>query len=392
MDVILDSNVYVSDYRMESISFKNLFDYLKRTGCSLILLRIVREEVVAHFRRDLKKRPKEAAEAWKTYRPLHFPERLPEFTQPDIKGQAKLMREKLMQPSEVVKITYYADTTRIPVDDIFIRGIHRIPPANGDGEELRDVIVWLSALDYAKTNKREVAFISDDSGFWASDGVRPEIQQDIKDRDVRVQLYRTIDRFVEENSPLAKPADEKWAYDIFPEFHNDVLAAAERAIRLRRFYGNATSLSLKAVHFKEGKPYELASEVQVAELLFTLDIQFETRTVSNMVPLAALRGPLELSGFTSQQLWMNWSKPSISLAQSVGVSGITNPGLFGWLEPLGTGQVVHPRVIEAQYMLVGTIRASARLVKGQISEKEVTELQIERIDQIETKSTEPDKK
>jgi hypothetical protein len=43
MDVILDSNAYPSDIRMESIKFKNLFDYLRRTQSSLVLPRLVRE-------------------------------------------------------------------------------------------------------------------------------------------------------------------------------------------------------------------------------------------------------------------------------------------------------------------------------------------------------------
>ena len=171
MNVILDSNVYVSDYRMENISFKNLFDYLKRTGDTLVLLRIVREEVVAHFARDLKKRGKEVAEAWRGYRALHFPDKFPEFTKPDIANQKKLLRDRLMKPSDAIVVTYHADTTRISIDDVFIRGIHRIPPANGNGEELRDVIVWLSTLDYAKTSNSSVAFITDDSGFWVNDDV-----------------------------------------------------------------------------------------------------------------------------------------------------------------------------------------------------------------------------
>jgi hypothetical protein len=37
MDIILDSNVYLSDIRMESIRFKNLFDYLRRTRSLLVI-------------------------------------------------------------------------------------------------------------------------------------------------------------------------------------------------------------------------------------------------------------------------------------------------------------------------------------------------------------------
>jgi hypothetical protein len=50
MDVILDSNVYLSDARMESIRFKNLFDYLRRPKSSLVLPMLVVEESIGKYR------------------------------------------------------------------------------------------------------------------------------------------------------------------------------------------------------------------------------------------------------------------------------------------------------------------------------------------------------
>src|SRR6266566_8913458 len=171
MDVVLDSNAYVSNYRMENISFKNLFDYLEKTGSSLVLLRIVEEEVVAKFGRALKKRSKEAAEAWREYRPLHFPEQLPAFVKPDIEDQKEQLRAKLINPAAGVKLVHVADSSNMSIADVYMRGVLRMRPARDDGEELRDVIVWLGALDYANKSKRDVAFISDDSGFWLGDAV-----------------------------------------------------------------------------------------------------------------------------------------------------------------------------------------------------------------------------
>lgn len=63
MDVVLDSNIYLSDIRMESIKFKNLFDYLRRTKSTLVLPRLVREETVGKYRYKLDNQSRKAASA-----------------------------------------------------------------------------------------------------------------------------------------------------------------------------------------------------------------------------------------------------------------------------------------------------------------------------------------
>jgi len=383
MHVILDSNVYISDYRMESISFKNLFDYLRRTGDALVLFRIVREEVVAHFTIDLKRRANEAEKAWKAYRHLHFPNKLAKFTEPNIAVQKKLLRDRLMKPSDAFRVVYENDTSRISVDDVFVRGIHRIPPASADGEELRDVILWLSALDYGKSTKHELAFITADSGFWSNnDEVLPEIQEDIKRAEVAIRLYRNIDRFVEENSPDVKAADEDLAMKLFPEFSGAVIAAAESAIRSgRAFLGLASSLTLESVQFKEGTLFDVAPDVQVAELLFTVHIQFHSQTVTNpvfMPNLAAEINPNLFSGLSFSNLPLQ-NRPYESLVSGLG--GLA--GAANWIGTSWGSSQIHPTTVDAQYLMIGTVRAFARLLKGELSEKEVTEFTIEKIDRAE---------
>jgi hypothetical protein len=54
---------------------------------------------------------------------------------------------------------YVPEITGTFVQEVFMRGIHRIRPASDDGEELRDVILWLWVLEYANTIS-PVTFIS----------------------------------------------------------------------------------------------------------------------------------------------------------------------------------------------------------------------------------------
>src|SRR5438552_19049432 len=46
MDIILDSNIYLTDIHLQSNKFANFFDYVRRTGSSVILTDQVRVETV----------------------------------------------------------------------------------------------------------------------------------------------------------------------------------------------------------------------------------------------------------------------------------------------------------------------------------------------------------
>jgi hypothetical protein len=63
-------------------------------------------------------------------------------------------------------IRYYPDVNGVDVNEVFLSGVKRRRPANKDGEELRDVIIWLIALQYADKEKKQIALVSNDGGFW----------------------------------------------------------------------------------------------------------------------------------------------------------------------------------------------------------------------------------
>jgi hypothetical protein len=63
-------------------------------------------------------------------------------------------------------IRYYPDVNGVDVNEVFLSGVKRRPPANKDGEELRDVTIWLIALQYADKEKKQIALVSNDGGFW----------------------------------------------------------------------------------------------------------------------------------------------------------------------------------------------------------------------------------
>src|SRR5205085_10533979 len=92
-----------------------------------------------------------------------------------------------------------------------------MPPANANGEELRDVINWLATLIYAGRTSERVLFVTRDKGFWTNDtGVlRPEIITDIKQTGREIVLFHDIDELLKNNSLSSAVLDATRAGQLF---------------------------------------------------------------------------------------------------------------------------------------------------------------------------------
>jgi rRNA-processing protein FCF1 len=63
MDVILDSNQILTDPHMEGDRIQSLFRYLRRTSSSLVIPKIVQDEVLARYIEQLKTKHKKLVDA-----------------------------------------------------------------------------------------------------------------------------------------------------------------------------------------------------------------------------------------------------------------------------------------------------------------------------------------
>lgn len=402
MDVILDSNIYVADYRMENISFKNLFDYLRRTTGSLVLLKLVEGEVLARFGRELELQGQNIYKLWRSYRYLHFPEKLQPFEKPEIAKQQALLRSRLMKPSEGVNVTYHTDTNSVSVEEVCRRGTLRIPPASAEGEELRDVILWLITLEYAKSSKHGVAFISADSGFWEGNDPHPQIRNDIQMSRASTTLYKSIDTFIEANSLRSIPAEKDWALKLFSGLEADVLAASER-----NFAGIVTGKKLESTEFREGMVYDVAPNIQVVELSFLVNVGIEAIAVNSVLvsqwfpTFAGADAAVLTSNVASGRLFPSYGEVyslpgsqinvGTSMSSNMAASNVTTSLYSNMASNAATSLASNiasarsqpPSVKTTRYLLVGTARVSARLIKGEVSEKVLTQFvprELKRID------------
>jgi hypothetical protein len=375
MHVILDSNIYVSSYRMDTISFQNLFDYLNKTKSSLVLPRLVREEVVADYVKDLKKAAKVAKEAIHDCRRVQLKPPAT-FSMPTLSNEKREMRQHLMKPKPGVSLIYLAKADGVQIDNVFMRGIQRRRPSNDNGEELRDVILWFIALNYCKQADQDVAFITNDGGFWLGNELHPQIAADIKDFGVKLTVYRSLDEFIEKNSPKSKPINEEWVEKHFSvlSISDKILDAAKVAYKRRwAFAGNSTfdSALLTSTKLKDGKLFEIADNIQYAEVDFNVTCTLQT---TNYVPVVNQDSPYQNN--------ILFGNSPYHVAQTVGrlanTRYIVEPIMLNSPFDLGP-QVVYQAAGETKAIVTGIASVSVRLVDEKVTETELRDFQAEKV-------------
>ncbi len=160
--MILDSNAFLGDIRFEKAPFQSLLEYLKRVGHHIVIPEVVYQEVLTRHREILLAEKTKADAAWKrlgNWRILDH-KALPKV---NFDAESSALEKRLNQPSNWVKSIRYKEDPAIEAIDVALRGVNRTRPASNNGEQLRDVLVWLTVLQYAKKARQGVAFISHDS-------------------------------------------------------------------------------------------------------------------------------------------------------------------------------------------------------------------------------------
>jgi hypothetical protein len=275
MHIVLDSNIYAADYRMNGVAFQSLFEYLRRTESRLVLPNAIREEVVIDYGRRLKAGAKAFEDAWRKYHHLDLHGDFRDFEKPDGKYAMTRLRRHLMNPTEGIKPIYVPEITGTFLHEAFMRGVHRTRPANDNGEELRDVILWLWTLAYSDDAGTEVAFVSNDNTFWADDRPHPDIERDVNSKNGRLHVHRSIQEFLKAHAPAPGEISADWIQQHFKieSIERELIGAAARELNRPRAF-TVSDLSIKEYKIKAAKLYEVSQDSQFAELELQLVFKF----------------------------------------------------------------------------------------------------------------------
>jgi hypothetical protein len=201
MDIVLDANIYRQDFRMRGTQFQELFTYLRRTDSSLVVPGVVLLEAKSNFREFISSTLRQVTDGWERLRKFSVSE-IDELEAPiEIEDEVALYEKRLMEPAANVKVRVYNDYSGVDVQEVVRRGAERVRPANGDGEELRDVILWLMIVRYASEARCQLAFICNDGHFQGSGGTLHEtLASDLGRANAEVTFYKNISDFITGNA------------------------------------------------------------------------------------------------------------------------------------------------------------------------------------------------
>jgi hypothetical protein len=261
MDVILDTNVLLGLLHADGASFTtsnrfaDLITYLRRTASNLVLPVVVFEEFSRKYSDLIADSYKKSRDTWDSlHRNLVNPIAYP------ITGKG-------------VKVIVFDDYACVPLQEVVFRGIHRIRPANAKGEELRDVVIWFMALEYAKA--REIAFISGDGTFALEDKLHPDLEKDLSDRKVRISFHTSISHFIKENSLDNK---EVGGPDLEPFIKEGELRGMIHEYLMGKMLRERQTISgveIAAPQFRSGRKYQIASDSTYIEATFSAEAKVE---------------------------------------------------------------------------------------------------------------------
>ncbi len=381
MDVILDANAYIAVLHnhgrtfLQTNQFAELLTYLRRTNSRLVIPELTYNEVVARYRDRLKAVTNEARDAWSTLQQVGMKERIT-FLEPDIKSELLALGELLNHPAPGVQVVIYSDYSGVDVKEVVKRGIWRERPANDKGEELRDVVLWLIVLQYAKQSKTPVAFISGDKTFQDDKGgLAPSLFREVERAKVDITFYSFVRDFVKGNALEAEPiAQEALAVYVSADELRGI--STEQLLGSTFWGGTIVGAEVSGCALAEARRYLVGEDSYYVEARYTGEgtIRISRRSitsfvVNNAVGLTAIPQATWLSPYLAPIRTPTIAVPSDPLLPTNEFFGIA----LGSPHNQFYGEQWVPELTEKSYKCSFSLRLSLRIAKGERESLEVDE-------------------
>ncbi|MGB7210754.1 MAG: PIN domain-containing protein [Pyrinomonadaceae bacterium] len=209
MDIVLDTNILRGDPLLRSVEFDVLVDFVRKTDSRIRMPTIVFDEVIAVYTRELTKRVADFEKADRSLKGFVFDYKSVRATvsiEEVVRYKRRLLERLGIKESDLVELkgTY--------LQEVVNRAIHRRPPCSEKGEEIRDAIIWLSALDVAdESYDSAVSFISNNTRQFALDNnLHPRLLSEADDRGLIIHYYKSLIEFVEAQTTPSEAYTREW--------------------------------------------------------------------------------------------------------------------------------------------------------------------------------------
>ena len=217
MNIVLDSNIFISDFSLESPNWETLLDFINENESQIIIPQIILDEVGAEYERLTKS-------LLDDYN--RIANRLNKLSTYD--SDVLSIESKDMMPTKDSYIDYIKIKLNIepfPYIDSFLtevtqRAIKRIRPAKKDGRDFRDTLIWLSLKRICENNNhKQIVFISQNVSDFANENkvLHEDLAAECKEEGLNIMYYTSLKSFINDfiiqYSENLKIYDEKWLED-----------------------------------------------------------------------------------------------------------------------------------------------------------------------------------
>ncbi len=228
MNIILDSNVFKSNFLLSGSSFDILLDYLQRTNSKVIIPRIVYDEVLSLYRRQLEDSYLEYEKSLENLNKILLVREVKKDFKKEFFNQLVLDYDNYLRNKLKIKDSNFIEYKKGYLEEVVRRAINRIKPTKPDGKDFRDSLIWISILDYAKNLGKPIAFISDNVNDFADFdkvSLNKSLQAECLENKVEIKYSRNLREFVEKQSKEFDFVDNNWLTEQLDwfDFQNQML-------------------------------------------------------------------------------------------------------------------------------------------------------------------------
>lgn len=299
MDVILDANIFRSDFLLRSKDFEILLNYLDKSESKLILPEIILDEIRGLYSSIQNERIKDVEKASRNLN-LMLTDKKDEIkvkktnVSENLKKYEEYIRKKLSIKEQQI-IPYKNDY----LPEISKRAINRIKPAGDKGQGFRDTLIWLTLKDYCKSCEgKQLTFISNNTDDFANkekNDLDDLLIDECKEDYIFIYYYKNLKEFVENESKRLDFYNEKWILenieleDIFNLAIDDLNGRERGTITswFQRETGNAclgyNVTRMDTVEIYDPTVYEMAIDKSIVNICIhvEIEVEFEFEYLSN---------------------------------------------------------------------------------------------------------------
>jgi len=215
IEVILDTNILRKDFLRSGTDFKVLLDYVKKTGGRISIPRIVLDEIINLYARELASHVQKLEKSKNTLGRLGADINIESM--PNIASVVERYKTNLLKDLRTTddKIVDYASMEGY-LEDLIQRSINKIAPLHNKDSAFRDGVLWLSVVERAKRlmglADEDLVFISENTKeFGGDEGLNSRLKSELAEKNItNVAYFTSIRNFIAQHVTEVDGFDDQW--------------------------------------------------------------------------------------------------------------------------------------------------------------------------------------